>query len=449
MNKIIAVVTDGDIRRALIAGSTMSDSVMCAANQTFISVKESDSIEESIIAAAKGLNFIPKVSSSGELIDVISIKRETTFPISNIFFKGNEIQYVNDCLRSGWISSQGKYVKAFEENFAEWVGSRHALAVSNGTVAIQLALVACGIKPGDRVIVPDFTFAATINAVLAVGAVPVIVPVEEVSLGIDTDALDLNILNQASAMIAVHIYGMPCNIIALEKICKRHNIVLIEDCAEALGTKVEGRHVGTFGHAATFSFFGNKTITTGEGGMIIFNESIAYDLASILRDHGMSKEKKYIHLYAGYNYRMTNIQAAIGVAQLENIEYYIEQKIRIAHLYNKFLSGESRDIQLPIDRTCERNSHWLYALRLRGGLVEKRDEIIDILQRIGVQSRPYFFPLCKMDPYKAYSLDSLEYSTENISLSGLCLPTYPQLEENEIEYIARNLLGAIATVKGR
>jgi perosamine synthetase len=241
-----------------------------------------------------------------------------------------------DCLKTGWISSIGKYVSLFEKKFSQYVKSKNAVAVSSGTTALHLAIVALGIEKGDEVIIPSFTFVAPLNAILYSGATPVLVDINKDNLCIDESKLLKAITKKTKAIIIVHIYGFPLNMKNIKKIAKKYNLLIIEDCAEALGSKIYNKHVGTFGDAGTFSFFGNKTVSTGEGGMIIFKESKNAQKAISLRGHAMSLKEKYWHDDIGYNYRLTNIQAAIGLAQMERIKLFVNKKIWIAKIYRKY-----------------------------------------------------------------------------------------------------------------
>lgn len=443
---VLAIVTDGDIRRSLLDGFTLSDEVLKIANFDFKYVFDTDSLKYKHSLVNEGYSFIPVLDETRKLVDVITRHRPIKFPIANISFKGNELLYVNECLSSGWISSQGLFVNRFENEFSEFVKSDYGLAVSNGTVAIQLALSACGIGHGDKVLVPDFTFAATINAVIAVGAIPIIGNVDKDRFGLEINNLNPILISEIKAIIAVHIYGAPCQIEKISKFCQSNEIVLIEDCAEAIGTYVNNKHVGLFGDAATFSFFGNKTITTGEGGMILFRDSKTYSRAKKMRDHGMSEQKKYYHDIPGFNYRLTNLQSAIGVAQLEEIDFFLGEKTRIARLYSKDFEKISQIIK-PYEVDSEINSHWLYALRIKGLTLESRDKVIESLQTMAIQCRPFFYPLSSMTPFKKYCQKDLQYKTNEISDIGICLPTYPNMKNSDINIISGNLISALESLE--
>mgnify|MGYP000636360975 FL=1 len=261
-------------------------------------------------------------------------------PVYQPSLTGNEKKYVNDCLDSNWISSKGKYVSLFEKEFANYLHVDYATGVCNGTVALHLALIALGIGTGDEVIVPTLTYIASVNAIAYTGARPVFVDSLPDTWQIDPQEVRRSITPQTKAIMAVHLYGHPCEMSVLKEIADEHRLFLIEDCAEAIGSKYQGRHVGTFGDVATFSFYGNKTITTGEGGMVITNDQTIFERAVHFKGQGLAKYRQYWHDVIGYNYRMTNICAAIGLAQLERIDDILSKKCRIAELYQELLKDK-------------------------------------------------------------------------------------------------------------
>ena len=254
------------------------------------------------------------------------MQKKITIPLLEPSLNGNEMKYVSECINSGWVSSKGEFVRRFEEMFSLLNQDLHSVSASSGTSALHLALIALDIGKGDEVIVPNLTFAATVNAVLHSGAKPILVDVDDRSWNITVEKVKPLISKHTKAIIPVHLYGQPCDLIGLRRLADLNNLYLIEDCAEALGSSFDGNPVGTYGDASMFSFFGNKTITTGEGGMVIFKEKFLANKAKIFRDHGMNPDKKYWHDYIGYNYRLTNIQAALGLAQLEQLNSILEKK---------------------------------------------------------------------------------------------------------------------------
>lgn len=348
---------------------------------------------------------------------------------------GNEKKYVNECLDTNWISSRGKFVGEFEKKFSEYVGSKHAIAVSNGTVALHLALSAMGIHEGDEVIVPTFTYIASVNAIMYVNATPVFVDSLEETWEVDPEAIEAKITSRTKAIMVVHLYGHPCD---MEKICEianKHNLLIIEDCAEAFGAKIGNRNVGTFGDIAAYSFFANKTITCGEGGMVITNNDSLYEKANHLKNQGVSPHRQYWHDVVGFNYRMTNICAAIGLAQLEQADRFISQKRQIAMWYQKYL----KDIPVVFHKESKGMNHSFWMCSILVPQKEQRDELRQLLEKAGVETRPLFYPAHIMPMYAHY------YGNypiaEDLGARGMNLPSYPALKEIEIKYICDIIRG--------
>ncbi len=361
--------------------------------------------------------------------------------VAKVSLTGNERKYINDCIDTQWISSSGKYVTKFEEVNKDYYIMKHAVAVSNGTVALHLALIALGIKEGDEVIIPAFTFAASINAILYVGATPVMVDVDPETWTICPDLCEEAITSKTMAIMPVHIYGFPCNMEKLCNIAQKHKLFLIEDCAEAHGAEFQQKKIGSFGDISCFSFFGNKIITTGEGGMCLTNSDILNDKMKTLRDHGMSKNKRYWHEIIGYNYRMTNLQAAIGVAQMENIEKILSLRNMIEKYYRKLLINKEY-IELKPSNEHIKNVNWLFSFLVKTNNRFKIKTIQDKMKSKGIETRRLFFPLYKMPPYKDYNTRYLK-NTEKISSNGICLPTFNDLKYEEIDYIVKSLIEII------
>lgn len=351
-------------------------------------------------------------------------------PIMEPDLSGNEQKYLLDVIKSGWISSKGKYVEDFEENLADFHQVSHALAVSNGTVALHLGMVSLGIGLGDEVIVPNLTFASSVNTIIHAGATPVLVDVDLETYNIDICQIEAHITARTKAIMPVHLYGNPCNLEAIITIAEKHNLLIIEDNAEALGSTYQSKLTGTFGDVGTFSFYGNKTITTGEGGAILFKDSNTYEHAKILRDHGMSPDKRYWHDHIGFNYRLTNMQAALGCAQLERIDEILARKKQIAEKYANGLS-KIESIKLQKTDAGAVNSQWLFTPTFTE---VSSKELMNFLQDKGIETRPAFYPLSSMPIYSSYK--DGEYSiSEAISKNGLSLPTFPTLKNEEIDFI--------------
>ena len=361
------------------------------------------------------------------------------YPVYMPEFQGNEKKYVNDCLDSTWISSRGKYVSAFEEHFANYIGIENATSVNNGTVALHVALLALGIGPGDEVIVPTLTYIASVNPINYVGATPVFAECDKTYWQIDPEDVKRKINPKTKAVIIVHLYGHPCPMDELVEICTQNKIFLIEDCAESLGSTYKGKHTGTFGDIATFSFFGNKTITTGEGGMVVSNNKSTIDKVANLKNQGISSRIQYWHDCIGYNYRMTNICAAIGLAQLEHIHPIIEQKTRVANTYKSLFQNSEIHIQPQHPDTF--HSYWMCSFLLPQNI--DRDSMRSYLEESGIESRPVFYPVHTMQVYSEYVNGMRFQNSDEISKRGITLPSYPSLSNNDIAFIANKVLDYI------
>lgn len=351
------------------------------------------------------------------------------YPVYQPSLNGNEKKYVNECLESTWISSKGKFVNAFEKEFANYIGVDHAATVCNGTVALHLALEALGIGKGDEVIVPTLTYIASVNAITYTGATPVFVDSFEDTWQIDTDDVRKKITTNTKAIMCVHVYGHPCDMDALLSLKQDYKLFLIEDCAEAIGSKFNGQHVGTFGDVATFSFYGNKTITTGEGGMVVTNDATLNDRIVHLKGQGLAKYREYWHDAVGYNYRMTNICAAIGLAQLEQIEIVLEKKRAIANWYRKGFLNTGFELHMESDNVT--HSYWMCNILIPSHI--DRDLLKQHLIENGIETRPMFYPVHTMPIYsKKYEKHEV---AEKLARRGMNLPSYPDLSKMDIDFI--------------
>jgi perosamine synthetase len=358
-------------------------------------------------------------------------------PISSSNLTGNEINYLKQCIDTNWISSLGKHVREFENQFSVYTGRLFSLACSSGTTALHLALEALGIGEGDEVIVPAFTFIASVNAILYTGAAPVFVDIEEETWNMSLQAVQAAITPNTKALLVVNIYGNPASMDDLREIARKHELKFIEDNAEALGGEYKGRKLGSFGDISCHSFYGNKLVTCGEGGMVSTDNEEWAETIKMLRDHGMSSTKRYYHLVKGYNYRMTNLQAAVGLAQFERINEFLEERRRIFERYSSQLI-KSDNISLPFQGDRDRRPvNWLYTVRIHS---KNRDEVAAALKKKGIDSRPGFVPAYKM-PY-IDSIKSLPV-TERVSKESLSLPTYVDLGDEQIDYITKELLKLI------
>lgn len=354
-------------------------------------------------------------------------------PVYQPSLVGNEKKYVSECLESNWISSKGKYVSLFEQAFGSYVNAGYATGVCNGTTALHLALVALGIAPGDEVIVPTLTYIASVNAIVYTGATPIFVDSLTDTWQINPQEVRRSITERTRAIMAVHLYGHPCDISELRAIADEHRLFLIEDCAEAIGSRYRGEHVGSKSDVATYSFYGNKTITTGEGGMLTTNDPTIFERAVHFKGQGLAKYREYWHDVIGYNYRMTNICGAIGLAQLERIDEILNKKRQIAELY-KYLLQDTKFVIHP-EAFDVFHSYWMVSILVPQP--SQRDDVREHLARAGVETRPIFYPVHTMPMYaQKYQRHRV---AEDIGWRGINLPSYPDLTKEQIVYICETL----------
>jgi perosamine synthetase len=358
-------------------------------------------------------------------------------PIYEPWLGEREEAYVLDAVRSGWISSLGKYVTQFESMFADFCGVDHAVSVSNGTTALHLALHALGIGPGDEVIVPALTFVASANAVTYTGARPVFADVDPTTWCIDPADVERVISPRTRAIIPVHLYGHPAAMDEINRLADLYGLTVIEDAAEAHGAIIGGRKVGGWGRIAAFSFYANKTITTGEGGMLTTDDPDLAARCRLLRDHAMPPQRRYWHDEVGFNYRMTNLQAAVGVAQMERIEEFIERKRRIARWYCEGLA-DLPGITLPVEAPGCTNIYWMVSILVDRPFPLDRDRLIPALRERGIDSRPFFHPMDTLPPYRS---EDPRLVSRSLSRRGLNLPSSPNLTQNQVEYVCSVLRG--------
>lgn len=348
---------------------------------------------------------------------------------------GNEKKYVLDALDSTWISD-GEYIRKFEKEFADTLSVKHTITVSSGTAALQLALLSLQLEPNDEVIVPAYTFAAPANMAIALGAKPVFVDVDPNTWCISPEAIESKITKKTKVIIPVHIYGNVCDMKVIMEIAKQYKIAIIEDVAEAAFSKYDGKYAGSFGDFGCFSFQATKTIATGEGGAVASSDSLLLERAKLRRNHGMRPAKRYWHEIIGHNFRLTNMQAALGYAQLECRDTIIKNKCRVYQEYKKRLQHveilELQHISTNIEAVI-----WAIAVKIKPEYFKaSRDNIILKLQELGIETRPGFYSFSQMPLYKATRLPVGDYVSQNI----ISLPSYPTLTEDEIDYICKSLL---------
>lgn len=360
-------------------------------------------------------------------------------PVCTPLLGGNEIKYVTNAVSTGWISSSGSYVTAFEEAFAKYCGVKYAVAVCNGTVAIHLALSALGIGKGDEVIIPSFTMIATAFAVCYTGATPVFVDADKDTFNIDVTKIEEKITSKTKAIIPVHIFGNMCNMDEIERIAKKHNLFIIEDSAEAHGAEYKGKKSGSFSDIASFSFFANKNLTTGEGGMVVTENEEYYKKCKYFKNmcFPVDAPRVYLHDDIGFNYRMSNLHAAIGLAQVEKADEYRDMRIKNAKLYMKYLS-EVPGILFQKDEEYSLNVHWMNTIVIDPKVYgHTKDELIAHLKENNIDTRLLFQSMSKQKSLKAYGCDcSGTYPvTDWLSDNGFYLPSASSLTEDQIKYI--------------
>ena len=438
--KLVGVITDGDIRRFLLNGKTLDTKLNELVLKDFSFLRTGFTLSEAQEKVQK-FKVIPVVDKTNKLVDYVSLDRLHIIPLISTDFSGKELDYVNDCLNSGWVSSIGSYVNKFQNAFNQKFGFNYSLCVSSGTTGLQLAFTTLGIGINDEVIVPNFTFAASINSIIHSNATPILVDVNSDSACVDIEIVKKSITKKTKAILLVHLYGNACNLDDFYKLREETGILIIEDCAEALGTRYKEKHVGLYSDAAIFSFFGNKLITTGEGGMVCFKDQNYYLKAKKLSSHGMDPQKRYWHEELGFNFRMTNIQAALGLGQIERIDQFIKAKIIISNLYIKYLSS-NKSINLQQISPDVQSSYWLFTIFLNDNIKIFRDEIIDYLLAKGIETRPCFYPLNEMPPYKKYCNNDISNSI-NLAYAGISLPTSIKMTEMEVKFVCQELINAI------
>lgn len=428
-HRLLGRITLPQIRQAIVSGRAFSD---LGAGRFAKEQEQAEGVTESRVVT-------PVLAEDGRLLDIVIDRSRQFVQIAQPDLSHHELRAVLDAFLSTWISSKGSYIESFEREFAAFNGLRHAVSVANGTVALHLALVALGIGPGDEVIVPDLTFAATINAVLYCGAVPVIVDIDESTWAMSLKNVERACTARTKAIIPVHLYGQPAEIGPIADFAKARHIFVVEDCAEAHGAKYAGRKVGRFSDIACFSFYGNKIVTTGEGGMCLTDsEALAATLRE-LRSHGMKPGHGYWHDVVGFNYRMTNLQAAMGVMQLRKIEQTLERNVQIQRLYRQLLADvPGIDFAPSLSPTYE-PVVWLACALVPE---DKRSRIIEMAGRAEIELRPFFHRLSEMPPYRDFARPCPV--AERLARTGLNLPTSSAVDVAVVQKVAAVIKQALA-----
>jgi perosamine synthetase len=369
-------------------------------------------------------------------------KLSNRIPISQPCLGDLELEYVTEAVKSTWIGSTGFFIEKMKEEFAHEIGVVHAIPVSNGTVALHLALLAVGIEEGDEVIVPSLTYIAPVNAVMYCGGIPIFADVQEDSWCISADDILKLITSKTKAIIVVHLYGMPANMNEIMKIAQAHNIRVIEDAAEAMFAKYGNSFVGCIGDIATFSLFGNKVLSSGEGGILTTNDKNLAHKVELLKGQGMDANRRYWFPVIGFNYRMTNVAAAIFCAQFAKRESLLERRWKVYSIYDEFFT-DVNGITIQVDVQGVTRSPWLYPILLNEVTRERKDKIMAILDSKGIETRPFFIPVHTMPPYATVIPRIGLEKTEKLSRIGLNLPTFPDLQVDQAAWIADTVLNVV------
>lgn len=360
-------------------------------------------------------------------------------PVNQPLIAKNALRYVSDCIKSGWISSAGSYINRFEEAFAAFIGVKYAITTTNGTTALHLALATLGIGPGDEVILPDHTMFACASAICYTGAKPVVVDVDRDTWNMDVTKIEKKITKRTKVIMPVHIYGHPVDMDPVLNLAKKYHIRVVEDAAESHGALYKNKMVGSFGNINAFSFYANKIVTTGEGGMVVTNDTKLAARARMLKDLAHSAKRRFLHEEIAYNYRLTNLQAALGLAQLQEVKRFIEKKLWMANLYNQLLS-DLKGITLPPHKPWARNVYWMYAILIEDSFGITRDELQRKLKEKGVDTRTFFIPLHRQPALKKLGLyqgTEKEYPVSNeISERGMYLPSGLAITKRQIEMVS-------------
>ena len=436
----MGLVTDGDIRRAILKGYGLESPVSDVPRPYSKTARLGMSMETIASLFSEPIRIIPLLDEKDRVADLAIFESRIRLPIAEPALGEKELSYITECILTGWVSSAGQFVTRFEAMMADFCHVDFAIATSSGTTALHLALLSLGIGAGDEVIVPSLTFIATANAVTYTGATPIFIDSEPETWTLDPSIIEQSITPRTKAIIPVHLYGHPCDLDPILELARRYNLIVIEDVAEAQGSRYKGKILGGIGDLGIFSFYGNKIITTGEGGMIVTNRKDLAEKMCLLRDHGMSSKQRYLHPVLGYNYRMTNIQAALGVAQMEKIDRIIAAKRQIADTYTRGLQG-TLGIQLPPESNWAKSVFWLYSVIVdEEDFGMDRDRLMEVLKRQNIETRPLFLPL-HLQPIYRQSQTTLPVA-EELSRKGLSLPSAITLSSHDLERIIQAIVSS-------
>jgi perosamine synthetase len=366
-------------------------------------------------------------------------------PVNEPIFEGNEKKYLNECIDTGWVSSEGPFVEKFEKGMASITSRKFSIAVSSGTAALDIAVEALGIGEGDEVIMPTFTIISCIHQIIRSKAKPVFIDSDLYSWNMNVDQIESKITDQTKAIMVVHIYGLPVDMDPVLSLAKKYNLKIIEDAAELIGQTYKGLPCGSFGDISTMSFYPNKHITSGEGGMVFTDDEEIAKKCYELRNLCFQKEKRFVHHKIGWNYRMTNIQAALGLAQLEQLKKFLIKKREIGSIYNSILT-EFDYLQLPLNETkYAENIYWVYGIILKDNLKITVSELMQKLAKKGIGTRPFFYPMHKQPILNKMNIimDNYYPISEKLSDRGFYLPSGLGLSTEKIPLITKELINVI------
>lgn len=355
------------------------------------------------------------------------------------YFSGTEKVYLNEAFDSTWISSKGSFIDRFEQKIAEMAGSKYAVVCNNGTTSLHLGLIALGLNPGDEVIMPALTYVATANCVRYCGGIPVFVDNNPRTFNIDPEKIEAAITPKTKGIMVVHLYGQSAEMAPIMEIAQRHGLWILEDAAEAHGAKYRGEPVGSFGACASFSFFGNKIVTSGEGGAVTTSDPDIYERMKLFRNQGMDPNRRYWHSVVGYNYRMTNLTAAVGLAQIERLTTALDNRRQLAQKYCELLKpiADVGKILLPMTADDCLHSFWMYTILVNSDIENKRDSVMSMMDADGIETRPVFYPVNEMPPY--YQPDLHVPNAAYSSSRGINLPTHEHLTDSDLERVVDSL----------
>jgi perosamine synthetase len=362
-------------------------------------------------------------------------------PVNEPVLDGNERKYLNQCIDSGWISSEGPFVEEFEKRFAARVGRKHGIAVCNGSAALEAAAAAVGISHGQQVIMPTFTIISCASAITRLHALPRLVDCDQETWNMDVNAIESRLTPDTKAIMVVHIYGLPVNMDPVLELAEKHSVTIIEDAAEMIGQTYRGRPCGSFGLVSTFSFYANKHVTTGEGGMIVTDDDAIADRCRSLRNLAFTPPRRFVHHELGWNFRMTNLQAAVGLAQLERLDEFIGRKRHIFARYTELLEG-IEGVSLPLPRTdYAENINWVFGVVLDDNVPFDAAEAISRLAKLGIGARPFFWPMHEQPVFRGMGLFSGDSHpvAERIARRGFYLPSGLALTDDQMIRVAAGL----------